>query len=280
MAGRRSGQIEMPGEDVLPKGPVRDLVALLHQLHRKAGRPSTRIISSEIYDNQNFSTTVAPNTVGAIMRGAQLSNYNKVEAVAIVLIERNHRSRSRLLDELDILLTTWNAAQDSINETESPETRIISAKSGAKVEQLRNQESEQETTTAIYLHQLADSSLLVPPAVFLVAIRGPEIGNRWLLDTSMPVLKAGRHPDSDIYLDDFATSRRHAELVLESDRTNWSIRDCGSVNGTYLNRTRIEGESQLQCGDEIHIGFSKLLFIDGDIWNRFTRDVRVKLLRL
>jgi pSer/pThr/pTyr-binding forkhead associated (FHA) protein len=89
----------------------------------------------------------------------------------------------------------------------------------------------------------------------LVVKRGPNAGSKFLLDTD--VTRAGRHPDSDIFLDDITVSRRHAEVVKSGD--GYRVRDVGSLNGTYLNRERID-EAALENGDEVQIGKFKLVF--------------------
>ena len=91
----------------------------------------------------------------------------------------------------------------------------------------------------------------------LVVTRGPNIGARYLLGAD--VVKAGRHPESDIFLDDITVSRRHAELERRSDGSV-VIRDDGSLNGTYVNRERIE-EQKLTGGDEVQIGKFKLVYL-------------------
>ncbi len=90
----------------------------------------------------------------------------------------------------------------------------------------------------------------------LVVKRGPGAGSKFLLDR--PVVSAGRHPDSDIFLDDVTVSRRHAELVRGAN--GYLLRDAGSLNGTYLNRERIE-EAVIANGDEVQIGRFKLVFL-------------------
>ena len=90
----------------------------------------------------------------------------------------------------------------------------------------------------------------------LVVRRGPASGARFLLDAD--VTTAGRHPDSDIFLDDITVSRHHAEFVR--DGSNFRLRDLGSLNGTYVNRSRID-ETTLVSGDEVQIGKYRLLFL-------------------
>jgi pSer/pThr/pTyr-binding forkhead associated (FHA) protein len=91
----------------------------------------------------------------------------------------------------------------------------------------------------------------------LVVTRGPGAGSRFVLETD--VVRAGRHPDSDIFLDDVTVSRRHAEVARESG--GWVLRDVGSLNGTYVNRQRIEESIGLGNGDEVQIGRFKLVFL-------------------
>ncbi len=92
----------------------------------------------------------------------------------------------------------------------------------------------------------------------LVVNEGPKAGSRYALDSA--VVRAGRHPESEIFLDDVTVSRRHVELA----NTNgvYTARDVGSLNGTYLNRERID-EAVLVDGDELQIGRFKLQFFHG-----------------
>jgi len=93
----------------------------------------------------------------------------------------------------------------------------------------------------------------------LVIQRGPNAGSKFLIDKD--VTTAGRHPESDIFLDDVTVSRRHAEF--RRDDGKFFIRDAGSLNGTYVNRQRVE-EAQLVSGDELQIGKFKLTFYMGE----------------
>jgi pSer/pThr/pTyr-binding forkhead associated (FHA) protein len=72
--------------------------------------------------------------------------------------------------------------------------------------------------------------------------------------------RIGRHPDSDIFLDDITVSRRHAEIRRNGG--SFALHDVGSLNGTYVNRERVE-EAELRSGDEIQIGKFKLVFLTG-----------------
>ncbi|MBA3654307.1 MAG: FHA domain-containing protein [Actinobacteria bacterium] len=92
----------------------------------------------------------------------------------------------------------------------------------------------------------------------LVVKRGPNAGSKYTLDH--PVTTAGRHPESDIFLDDITVSRRHAEFRRE--RTGYTVADVGSLNGTYLNRARID-DAPLANGDEVQVGKFRLVFVTG-----------------
>jgi pSer/pThr/pTyr-binding forkhead associated (FHA) protein len=92
----------------------------------------------------------------------------------------------------------------------------------------------------------------------LVVKRGPNAGSKFVLDSD--VTRAGRHPDSDIFLDDITVSRRHAEIVR--DGGGYRVRDVGSLNGTYVNRERID-EAPIANGDELQVGKFKLVFFAG-----------------
>jgi len=92
-------------------------------------------------------------------------------------------------------------------------------------------------------------------AAVLVVRRGPSAGSRILLDAETTSL--GRHPQSDIFLDDVTVSRKHAEVVRSGG--DYLVRDLRSLNGTYVNRERVE-EAVLAHGDELQVGRFKLYF--------------------
>jgi hypothetical protein len=99
----------------------------------------------------------------------------------------------------------------------------------------------------------------LPPGTALLAVRrGPNAGSRFLLNSDLTLV--GRHPDSDIFLDDVTVSRRHAEFYRHGGR--FTVRDVGSLNGTYVNRERIE-EASLSQGDEVQVGKFRLVFLLG-----------------
>ena len=91
----------------------------------------------------------------------------------------------------------------------------------------------------------------------LVVTRGPNMGARYLLADK--VVRAGRHPESDIFLDDITVSRAPRRDHAEDDGS-YALRDVGSLNGTYVNRERID-DVQLAPGDEVQIGKFKLVYL-------------------
>ncbi|RJP31218.1 MAG: FHA domain-containing protein [Actinobacteria bacterium] len=113
-------------------------------------------------------------------------------------------------------------------------------------------ESEEEIEVSLPTEPLEAGSAL------LVIRKGPDAGMSFTINRD--VIVVGRHPESDIFLDDITVSRRHAEIRREGFTFN--LLDTGSLNGTYLNRERIEA-SPLENGDEVQIGKFRLLFFAG-----------------
>jgi pSer/pThr/pTyr-binding forkhead associated (FHA) protein len=96
-------------------------------------------------------------------------------------------------------------------------------------------------------------------SAMLLVQRGPDAGARVLLDTD--VVTVGRHPDSDIFLDDISVSRRHATFTRTAGQ--YVVSDLGSLNGSYVNRDRIDTDVALSGGDEVQIGKYRLIFFSG-----------------
>ena len=97
-------------------------------------------------------------------------------------------------------------------------------------------------------------------SALLVVHRGPGEGAEFELDAKAGVMTVGRTPESDIFLDDVTVSRRHAEFRHGAE--GWSLRDAGSLNGTYVNRSRVD-DRQLKGGDEVQIGKFRFIFLVG-----------------
>ncbi|GAA3525109.1 glycogen accumulation regulator GarA [Aeromicrobium flavum] len=106
----------------------------------------------------------------------------------------------------------------------------------------------------------AVENLPVGNAMLLVQ-RGPDAGSRFLLDQD--VVSAGRHPSSDIFLDDISVSRRHATFSRRG--SGYVVTDLGSLNGTYVNRDRIDGDIPLAGGDEVQLGKYRLIYFPGTV---------------
>ena len=128
----------------------------------------------------------------------------------------------------------------------SDATATISFAGGEKVETSDRQLSPVDAAAV---------DALPPGHALLVVQRGPSAGSRFLLDTD--VVGAGRHPDSEIFLDDVTVSRRHAEFRRSGN--GYTVSDVGSLNGTYVNRDRIDSV-ELNDGDEVQIGKYRLVF--------------------
>lgn len=126
-------------------------------------------------------------------------------------------------------------------------TRVIQPVS----EEIQYEDLSAEDTAAI--DELPeDSALLVIP-------RGTHAGARYLMDSD--VITAGRHPRCDIFLDDITVSRHHARFTRR-DEHFW-VSDENSLNGTYVNRTLIDGPVALRRGDEVQIGKFRMVFFTG-----------------
>lgn len=108
--------------------------------------------------------------------------------------------------------------------------------------------------------QMAAIKALAQENALLVVERGAEVGERFLLDSDE--VSAGRHPDSDIFLDDITVSRHH--VVFRKVDGQWVVVDQNSLNGTYVNRTLVDGQAVLRQGDEVQIGKFRMVFFVGE----------------
>ena len=119
-----------------------------------------------------------------------------------------------------------------------------------------------EPVTATY--RIDDEGELVPVELDEVTAHGPalviragggRVGESFAVERER--MSIGRRPDSEVFLDDVTVSRDHALLIHRGEY--WYLDDCGSLNGTYVNRSRIESH-RLEDGDEVQIGKYKLTF--------------------
>jgi pSer/pThr/pTyr-binding forkhead associated (FHA) protein len=97
-------------------------------------------------------------------------------------------------------------------------------------------------------------------SALLVVHRGPGEGTEFVLPAAADVVTVGRSPESGIFLDDVTVSRHHAEFRHGAE--GWSVRDIGSLNGTYVNRVRVD-DLHLSGGDEVQIGKFRFVFLLG-----------------
>lgn len=98
-------------------------------------------------------------------------------------------------------------------------------------------------------------------SAMLLVQRGPDAGARFLLDQDS--ITVGRHPSSEIFLDDISVSRRHAIFTRQAQ--GFRVTDLGSLNGTYINRDRIDTDVLLQGGDEVRFGKYRLIYFAGSV---------------
>lgn len=124
----------------------------------------------------------------------------------------------------------------------------------ATFERVVGAEAERSVTPVRAEDRQAIEALPASSALLIVQ-HGPTAGARFLLDAQRTTV--GRHPSADIFLDDVTVSRKHAEFL--SAPQGYVVRDVGSLNGTYVNRERID-EALLVTGDEVQIGKFRLTY--------------------
>ena len=105
------------------------------------------------------------------------------------------------------------------------------------------------------IHPVPDLNSLHDSDALLVVVSGPDAGAQILLDTD--VVTVGRSPNADIFLDDVTVSRKHAEFVRTP--AGFTLRDTGSLNGTYVGRQLIDS-IELQNGADVQIGKFRMIF--------------------
>ena len=124
-------------------------------------------------------------------------------------------------------------------------------------------ESTGEPTTATYrigetgeIEPVQIEEVVASGAGLVVRAGGGRVGETFPVEGER--LSIGRRPDSEVFLDDVTVSRDHALLVRRGD--DYWLDDCGSLNGTYVNRQRVDSQ-QLADGDELQIGKYKLSYL-------------------
>jgi hypothetical protein len=138
---------------------------------------------------------------------------------------------------------------------QNPEAANYCARCGAYL----RRDEHGETTLSLGPDEMGDEALaaheLRGPAL-VVRAGGGRAGESF--ETARDRTQIGRSPDCDVFLDDVTVSRRHAEIVREGD--DYVIRDLGSLNGTFVNRHRIESKV-LSADDEVQIGKYRMTFL-------------------
>jgi len=147
----------------------------------------------------------------------------------------------------------------------NPESSVYCARCGERLKESESCQDEATVGLPAVEAETEEEVEVAPPleplekgSAMLVIKKGPDAGMSFTIDRDAIVI--GRHPESDIFLDDITVSRRHAEIHREG--TDFTLVDTGSLNGTYLNRERIESAA-LSNGDEVQIGKFRLLFFAG-----------------
>jgi hypothetical protein len=128
--------------------------------------------------------------------------------------------------------------------------------------------NDEETTMTLSAVEAAEehddlarySAGLAPGTALLVVRQGPAAGSSYRLDRDVTMI--GRHPDSEVFLDDITVSRRHVR-VRRYNGDEFFVDDQGSLNGTYVNRERVESRV-LRNGDEVQVGRYRFTFVQGD----------------
>ncbi len=147
----------------------------------------------------------------------------------------------------------------------NPESSVFCASCGGQLKKSLLHHGETTVGLPVVELEMEEEVEVSPPdqplekgSAVLVIKKGPDAGMSFTIDRETIII--GRHPESDIFLDDITVSRQHAEINLKGNE--FILMDTGSLNGTYLNRERIE-IATLGNGDEIQIGKFRLLFFAG-----------------
>jgi pSer/pThr/pTyr-binding forkhead associated (FHA) protein len=162
---------------------------------------------------------------------------------------------ARFCSQCGTRLVTAPVAPPGPSEPSAESTATIQISSVSEVSELSKAETGERQLNPV---DAAAVDALPTGHALLVVQKGPGAGSRFLLDED--VVSAGRAPDSQIFLDDVTVSRQHAVFKRAGD--TFTVSDAGSLNGTYVNRDRID-TVQLTDSDEVQIGKYRLVFFSG-----------------
>jgi pSer/pThr/pTyr-binding forkhead associated (FHA) protein len=140
--------------------------------------------------------------------------------------------------------------QETANYCSKCGSLLVREESGEATMALTPDQADEERQT-----ELEDFGIKGPALV--VRSGGGRAGETFPLEHEQTTI--GRSPECDIFLDDVTVSRRHAVATQKGDHLE--IEDLGSLNGTFLNRRRIESSARLDDGDELQIGKYRLTFL-------------------
>jgi hypothetical protein len=137
---------------------------------------------------------------------------------------------------------------------QNPEAANYCARCGAYL----RRDEQGETTLSLGPDELGEGATVAEPRGPALVVRagGGRAGETF--ETAGLLTLIGRSPDCHVFLDDVTVSRRHAEIVHSDD--DYVIRDLGSLNGTFVNRQRIES-AVLSADDEVQIGKYRMTFL-------------------
>ena len=138
---------------------------------------------------------------------------------------------------------------------QNPDTANFCSKCGTL---LVEEQAQQQTTMAYAVGDVANASERdAEGPVLVIRAGGGRAGEHLPLQAARETI--GRAPDSDLFLDDVTVSREHA--IIEREPDGFYLRDLESLNGTYVNRTRVT-RHRLADGDEVQVGKFKLTFLE------------------
>jgi ribosomal protein L40E len=141
---------------------------------------------------------------------------------------------------------------------QNPEAANYCARCGARL--VRAEEAE--TTMTFTPEEAEEDGLGLPEGIdgpaLIVRAGGGRAGETFPLEHDRVTI--GRSPDCEIFLDDVTVSRKHAVIAKDGDA--FRIEDEGSLNGTFVNKKRVEA-SELENGDELQIGKYRLTYLSG-----------------